>query len=103
MSSEVQIYPRWRKLLFRAGLFAGALSLAGGIGCWMNPFPLLPWGEGGYRTNPLDEYLLSASISASLATVFLALFGRGLRRILLIAAGLLLLALSWFGFMSNHV
>ena len=84
-------------------MFAGVLSLFGAIICLMNPFPLLPWGEGGYRINPLDECLLFASVSSSVATVILAIFGRGLQRVMLIAAGLVLLAISWFGFMANHV
>lgn len=103
MNSDNQVFPRWRGFLFRTGMLAGALSLAGAIGCWMNPFPLLPWGEGGNRTNPLDEYLLWATVSASIATFIFAIFGRGLPRILLITSGLLLLIVSWFGYMSNHV
>ncbi len=65
MNNDVQAYPKWRRLLFRAGVIAGVLSVLGAFGCLMNPFPLLPWGDGGYRINPLDDYLLLASVSTS--------------------------------------
>jgi hypothetical protein len=102
MSSEIGMRPRWRELLFKAGWIATALSVVGVIGCW-NPVPLLPSGQGGYRTNPWDEVMFLGSVSTSLLTVILAFFGRGLPRTVLILIGLLLLVLSTVGFVSSHV
>ena len=59
--------------------------------------------EGGYQTNPLDLKVLIGSVSLSLLTVGLAFFGRGWPGFTLIIVGLLLLLLSVFGFVSNHV
>lgn len=80
-----------------------ALAVVGAVGCWENPFPLVHLADGGYMTNPLDEYLLIASACASLLTVVLAAFGRGGSRILMILIGLLLLALAAVGFVQSHV
>ncbi len=79
------------------------LAVVRAVGCWENPFPLVHLADGGYMTNPLDEYLLVASAFVSLLTVVLAAFGRGGSRILMILIGLLLLVLTTFGFISNYV
>jgi|GEM_PF-5031477 len=102
MSSNTQMYPQWRTLLFRVGVISCVLAAIGTIVCWANPFPLIPWGEGGYQTNSRDEYVFLGSVSTSLLTVILSSFGRGGSRILLILIGLVLLALCVVGFFNNH-
>jgi hypothetical protein len=102
MNDEIEPIARWRKLLFRCGIVAAALSTVSAIFCW-HPFPLVPWGDGGYRTNPWDEHLFVGSVCVSSVTVILPFFGRGFRRVLLISIGLLLFVLSVFGYVFNHV
>jgi len=103
MSEAAGALARWRKILFRSGLISCVFSIAGATVCWTSPFPLIPWGNGGYRTNPLDHYFLMGAVCASTLTVLFALFGRGRPRFLLIGSGLLLLAFSFYGFMAGHV
>ena len=84
-------------------MITSVLSAIGAFVCWESPFPLIPWGAGGYQTNPWDERVFIGAVSTSLLTAILAAFGRGGLRVLLILIGLVLLALSVFGFVSNHV
>jgi hypothetical protein len=102
MSDKIHERAQWKKLLFGSGIITSALCTITTVCCW-RPFPLVPWGEGGYRTNPLDETVFLGSVSLSLLTVALAFFGRALPRFALISIGLLLFLLSVFGFVSNHV
>jgi xanthine/uracil permease len=103
MNSNSPMLSRWRMHLFRGSVITCVLSAIGAFVCWDNPFPLIPWGVGGYQTNPWDERVFVGAVSTSLLTVILAVFGRGITRVLLILIGFVVLALSIFGFVSNHV
>jgi Mn2+/Fe2+ NRAMP family transporter len=103
MNSEKQALPAWRSTLIISSLVCCILSVLGALVCFNSPFPLIPWGQGGYRTNPWGERVLWATVSTSILTVLLAFSGRGIPRILLIVSGVLLLVLSMFAYMANHV
>ena len=103
MSDHQRTLTQRRKVLFGGCVIATGLSAFCAVGCWISPFPLVSSGNGGYSTNPLDEYLLCISVLLPLLAVALAFWGRGLLRLLFIGIGLLLLVLSVFGFVANHV
>jgi len=103
MSEEIKTLAPWRRLLTTGSLVALALSAFGTVICWTSHFPLIHLADGVMSTNPWDERLFWGSVFLSLLTSVLALFGRGLPRILLVVTGLLLLVLSTFGYVSNHV
>ena len=106
-------YPAWRfqrkldpplsvprVLLFRCGLFPGALCSLAVVCSWFHPFPLLPDGQGGY-SDVRNFILLMASVSAALLTIGLALFGRGASRLLLAGSGFLPAIVGYGAVLSN--
>jgi hypothetical protein len=92
-----------RKSLFRASIVTALLSAIAVFVDWTAPFPLVPWGEGGYAINPWDERVFGIGLVLCVATIALGAFGRGLWRWLLMAAGLFFFAFSVMCFVQNHV
>jgi hypothetical protein len=103
MNEGVNGLSNWRMVLFRLSCVAALLSAGAMVVDWTAPFPLVHLANGGYSTNPWDEYFYNAGLVLCLLTVLLAFFGRGIARWLLIALGFVLLMLSFYGFMVNHV
>jgi hypothetical protein len=78
-----------RRLLFSLGL---VLSIVGSLAVflsWLQPFPLLPDGQGGY--SDIRNFALSeGALVVALTTIALAAFGRSMARLILLASGLVL-------------
>ena len=78
-----------RLILFRCGLLVSVLCSLGGVLAWVQPFPLISDGRGGY--SDVRNWTLSiGTLYAAVSTIGLALFGRGAARLLLAGSGLLL-------------
>ncbi len=93
---------RRRKALFRIGLLTAVLSAALSVCSWIHPFPLLSDGQGGWRMNPLGDWVLFAGLSTGLLTMVLAFFGSRLSRIVLVTGGLLLLIFNGVAWLGNN-
>jgi hypothetical protein len=89
-------------LLFRCGLLLSVVCALAVVCCWFDPFPLLPDGRGGY-SDIRNSILFKAALSTALLTVGLAMFGRGVARLLLAGSGLLLTIVAFGAFLSNGV
>ena len=94
--------PRWRSVLFRIGGIAAVISAAAGVCSWVDPFPLLSDGRGGWRLNPLEDWVLTAGLSTGLVTIILGAFGKRTSRVLLVVIGMLLIVFNIFGWLGNH-
>jgi hypothetical protein len=92
-----------RNWLFRASIFAAVLSAIAASIDWTVPFPLVAHSDGSLSISPWDDRVFSIGLALCMATIALAVFGHGRLRWLLIAAGLILFALSVIGFVQNHV
>jgi hypothetical protein len=87
--------------LFRLGIVAAMLTLVCLGVFWSDPFPLVHHGNGDLSIGPwFDRFFAITSYGAS-ATILLALFGQGSKRLLLAAGGLLLLFLTYGALLSN--
>jgi hypothetical protein len=93
---------KWRTVLFSLGVVAAVLSAAAGVCSWVDPFPLLSDGRGGYRLNPLEGRVLIAGLSTGFVTMTLGAFGKRVGRVLLIVIGLLLIVFNMSGWLGNH-
>ena len=93
---------KWRSVLFGIGGIAAVLSAAAGVCSWVDPFPLLPVSGGGLRLNPLEGWVLIAGLSTGFAAVVLGAFGKRVRRVSLVAFGMLLILFNIFGWLGNH-
>jgi hypothetical protein len=93
---------KWRTILFSIGVFAALLSAAAGVCSWVNPFPLLSDGQGGFRLNPLEGQALVAGLLAGFVSMILGVFGKRVGRVLLIVIGLLLIVFNLLGWLGNH-
>jgi hypothetical protein len=94
---------KWRIVFFRLSFASAAFSAVAAVIDWTAPFPLVSHADGSYSISPWDDRVFDAGIVLCVATIALAGFGRGIWRWLLITAGLLLSALSVFGFVGNHL
>ena|SRR5579871_3529371 len=77
------------RLLFNCGLGLSIVCSLAVLLSWLQPFPLLPDGQGGYsdiRNFDLSE----GALLAALMTIVLAVFGRSVARLILLASGVLL-------------
>lgn len=92
----------WRTVLFGIGVIAALLSTAAGVCSWVDPFPLLSDGQGGYRQNPLEDRVLAAGLLTGLVSMVLGVFGKRVGRVLLIVVGLLLIVFNLLGWLGNH-
>ena len=106
-----QRYPRdeqqdakasWRSVLFRIGGIAAVVSAAAGVCSWVDPFPLLSDAGGGWRLNPLEDWVLLAGLSTGLATIILGAFGKRRGRVVLVVIGMLLVVFNVSGWLGNH-
>jgi hypothetical protein len=77
--------------LFRLGIVAAMFTLVCLGVFWSDPFPLVHHGNGDLSISPLFNRFFAITSCGALATMFLALFGHGAQRLLLVAGGLLLL------------
>jgi Mn2+/Fe2+ NRAMP family transporter len=93
---------RWRFVLFGMGWTAAVASVAACVCSWSVHFPLLSDGQGGWRLNPLEDWVLIAGLSTSLVAIILGSFGKGVGRVFLIAMGILFILLNMAAWMSNH-
>jgi hypothetical protein len=78
-----------RRLLFKCGLGLSILCSLAVLCSWFQPFPLVPDGRGGYsdfRNLAFSE----VALVAALVTIGLAVFGRSVARLSLLASGILL-------------
>jgi hypothetical protein len=91
-----------RKRLFRSGIFVGAACSILLVLCWIQPFPLVPDGHGGY-SGVRETWLLCLALFTALLTFLLAAFGRGAARLWLLIAGSLLVFLAYWVFLENGV
>jgi len=103
MSERDNGLSKWRIVLFRLSFASAAFSGVATVIDWTVPFPLVNHADGSYSFSPWDGRVFGAGIMLCVATIALAGFGRGIWRWLLITAGLLLSALSVFGFVGSHV
>ena len=67
---------------------------------WGDPFPLVHHDNGDLSISPWFDRLLAVAGCGAFATIFLALFGRGVKRLLLAVAGLLMLFLTYGALLS---
>lgn len=93
---------QWRIVLFRIGFVTEVISAALGVCSWVHPFPLLSDGQGGWRMNPLGDWVFFAGLSTGLLTIVLAFFGRSLSRIVLATGGLLVLIFNCAAWLGNN-
>jgi hypothetical protein len=93
---------KWRTVLFSIGVITELLSTAAGVCTWLDPFPLIANGEGGYRLNPLEDRVLVGGLLTGLVSVTLGVAGKRVGRVLLIVFGLLLIAFNLLGWLGNH-
>jgi hypothetical protein len=91
-----------RMLLFGSGLLVSILCSLTVVSSWFNPFPLLADGQGGY-SNIRNSILSFAALSTALLTIALALFGRGVPRVLLAGSGFLLAIIAYGAVLQNGV
>jgi hypothetical protein len=89
-------------VLFRLSCVAALLSTGATVVDWMAPFPLIRLADGSYSTSPWDSRVFEAGLWFCALTIVLAAFGRNILRWMLIVFGVLLLALSAFGFLGSH-
>lgn len=94
---------RWRVWLFRIGVAAATISLIACVVSWGDPFPLVHHDNGDLSISPRFDRLLAVAGCGAFATIFLALFGRGVKRLLLAVAGLLMLFPTYGALLSNGV
>ena len=93
---------KWRTVLFGIGVIAAVLSAAAGVRSWVDPFPLISDGRGGYRLNPLEGRVLIAGLSTGFVTMILGAFAKRVGRVLLVVIGLLLIVFNMLGWLGNH-
>ncbi|HEX4008292.1 MAG TPA: hypothetical protein VHX60_19120 [Acidobacteriaceae bacterium] len=77
-----------RSRLFAASLIAGALSALLVCSCFLDPFPLIADGRGGY-SDIRNFRLVEFAVFPVFAVILLSLAGRGKARILLLTSGIL--------------
>ena len=92
----------WRSVLFSIGWIAAVISAAAGVCSWVDPFPLLSDGGGGWRLNPLEGWVLIAGLSTGLASTILGAFGKRAGRVSLVVIGVVLMLFNILGWMGNH-
>lgn len=102
MSERVNGLGNWRMVLFRLSCVAALLSVGAMMADWTAPFPLLHFADGSYSISPWDDRIFEAGLGFCALTIVLAAFGRGIWRWMLIVLGVLLIALSAFGFLGSH-
>jgi hypothetical protein len=93
---------KWRTVLFSIGVLAALLSAAAAVCSWLDPFPLISDGQGGYRLNPLEDRVLVAGLLTGLVSMILGAFGKRVSRVLIIVFGFLFIALNVLGWLGNH-
>lgn len=93
---------RSRAVMFGIGVVAAVLSAVAGVCSRVDPFPLISDGEGGFRLNPMEDRVLFAGVFMALASMVLAVFGKRVVRVVLIAIGLVLLVFNVAGWLGNH-
>jgi hypothetical protein len=93
---------RWRSVLFAVGTIAAVISIVAGVCSWIDPFPLLSDGQGGFRLNPLEDRLLFAGLSTGFVAVVLGAFGKRLGRVSIVVVGFLSILSNIAGWMGNH-
>jgi hypothetical protein len=86
----------------REGLLMSVLCADAVASSWFNPFPLLQDSQGGY-SNIRNSILFDVGLFASLLTIALAIFGRGIARLLLAGSGFLLVVMAYGSLLSNGV
>jgi hypothetical protein len=89
--------------LFGAGIAVCCLGAIGVVLCFTVPFPLIHLPNGVLTENPWDQRVLRATVLASLLASVLALFGRGVPRMLLVTLGMILALLAVLGYVQKHV
>jgi hypothetical protein len=103
MSETNTVLNNMRTSLFRASIVAATLSAIAVFVDWTVPFPLVAHSDGSLSINPWDDRVFGIGVLLCVVTISLAAFGRGRLRWLLIAAGVLLFAVSLIGYVQNHV
>jgi hypothetical protein len=93
---------KWRKVLFIIGWFAAMLSTGAGFCTWFAHFPLLSDGQGGWRLNPLEDWVLIAGVVTGFSAAILGVFGKRAGRVLLIVFGIFLILFNAAGWLGNH-
>lgn len=84
-----------RRILFGAGVAAAVVCLIAVMACLFVRFPMILANRGHYLVNPRRTMVLNLAFFTGVLTVVLALFGRGIQRVLLAGGGLVLLAF-WY-------
>ena len=90
-----------RKALFRIGLITAIVGLVAVMACLFLRFPMVPDYHGHYTVDPRRNLMMAIAFFSASLTVVLALFGRGVRRILLALGGLALLGLWYWASMMT--
>ncbi len=84
-----------RRVLFGAGVATAIVCLIAVMACLFVRFPMVVGNQGHYLVNPRRTMVLNLAFFTAVLTVALALFGRGIQRMLLVGGGLVLLAF-WY-------
>ena len=92
----------WRSVLFSIGVIAAVISAVAGVCSWIDPFPLVSDGQGGWRLNPLEGWAFIAGVSTGFAAVILGAFGKRVSCASLVLLGILLILFNIFGWLGNH-
>jgi hypothetical protein len=95
-------FTRIRVVLFNWGIFFSVLSVLITMSFWIDPYPLVSTPDGGYSIAWLD-LAWEVAIGTACCSILLALFGRGVSRILLVASGITLLVLIYGSILQNGV
>jgi len=95
-------YHSLRRVTFAIGCIAALLALASTICSWTAPFPLVPYGNGGFSLNPIEDRVLLAGLLSALAASILEAFGKGKSRVAVVLSGPLLAICSLLGWLRNH-
>lgn len=94
--------PARRWALFRAGVILGAVGLVVTGSCFVDPFPLVRHPDGSLSITWLER-AWGAAFLLSILSAFLAGFGRGKARILLIVSELFSFLLTFASLLQNGV
>jgi len=93
----------WRVYIFRAGLGIAILTLVATILCWADPFPLVHLPNGSLWVGLWLDRVFVVAECGSLATLGCGFSGRGGGRVGMCIAGMLLMVVSFWGWLGNSV
>lgn len=91
-----------RTIAFRVGLITSLFCAAASVCCWLDPFPLISDGRGGY-SNIILTLLCNFALATAGLTFFFALFGRRSPRLFLCVAAVIQFVITYLAVLQNGV